>query len=69
MAAAVEVERVVLNAQNAGLAEGLNELLWGAAGCRARHALILEEDWMYMDVQVATQVCKSRKGALPQSVN
>ena len=71
---AAPLEHVRLEAENKGLAWGLNELFFGAdddddtdggvsgggGGCSAPFVLILEEDWMYMDGAVAEQTPERR---------
>lgn len=51
---ASQVEHVKLLEANMGLAWGLNSLFFDM--CTAPYVLILEEDWMYMDSSIATQV-------------
>jgi hypothetical protein len=56
-----EIEHALPMKQNAGLAYGMNLLIFNL--CTAPYILLLEEDWLYLDDLVATQTPR-RKAAI-----
>lgn len=54
-----QIEHALLLPQNAGLAYGMNLLIFNL--CTAPYILLLEEDWLYLDWLVATQTEKRKR--------
>lgn len=60
-----QIEHALLLPQNAGLAYGMNLLIFNL--CTAPYILLLEEDWLYLDWIVATQT-EERKRAIATAI-
>lgn len=60
-----QIEHALTLPQNAGLAYGMNLLIFNL--CKAPYILLLEEDWMYLDELVATQT-PERKRAIATAI-
>jgi GT2 family glycosyltransferase len=60
-----QIEHALVLPQNAGLAYGMNLLMFNV--CRAPYILLLEEDWLYLDHLVATQT-RNRKRAISTAI-
>jgi len=60
-----QIEHALPLPQNAGLAFGMNLLIFNL--CRAPYILLLEEDWLYLDGLVATQT-PARKRAISTAI-
>jgi GT2 family glycosyltransferase len=60
-----QMEHALVLPQNAGLAYGMNLLIFNV--CQAPYILLLEEDWLYLDYLVATQTTE-RKRAISMAI-
>lgn len=60
-----QIEHALTLPQNAGLAFGMNLLIFNL--CQAPYILLLEEDWLYLDGLVATQTAE-RKRAIATAI-